>query len=310
MTIKNAWTPEGFERYIQHFPNTEKIILPKSQNLTAQFCDLWNSGSEHMEQNLKAMDKDITFIFVRGYLGRYLPNSFKAPVNLLKSLGFDAAIMQQRAGGSQQENVQKIQQQLKRRENRSHFIFCAHSRGGLECLNLLKEDEQLHLKTKALIMSQTAHGFSHVLESMLHGAYQKQNYSKYRSLCEKIQKTTLSIIRAKIGGEELTSKIWPKLVKAVEQQGFNIPILQTASWSTQPTMWLDSFHERLNEIRPAYAHDGQFFLNDLIWPHFDHVLLPHLDHAQPVVGGFNFNHTKYWLTLISMINRVNCNTVL
>lgn len=301
MALKKIWKPEGFDNYLKYFPNTPELKLPDSQNSTNQFCDIWNLGSKSTEKSLSEMSKDITVIFVRGYLGRFMLNSLKAPVNLLRKLGFDSIILKQKAGGSQKENVRLMLQQLKRRQNRNHFIFCAHSRGGLECLNLLKENEDIRIKTKALIMSQTAHGPSYVLESILQGAHQKENYSWYRSLTEKIQLATLSTIRAKAGGEELTSKIWPNLVKTVEKQRFNFPVLQTASWSTQPTMWLDSFHERLKEIRPHCAHDGQFFLDDLIWPNIKHVLLPHLDHAQPVVGGFNFDHKKYWLTLINMI---------
>jgi pimeloyl-ACP methyl ester carboxylesterase len=301
MALKKTWEPEGFDDYLKYFPNTPELKLSDSQDSTHQFCDIWKLGSQSTEKNLSGMSKDVTVVFVRGYLGRYMLNSLRAPVHLLRKLGFDSIIVKQKAGGSQEENVRLMLKQLKHRQNRNHFIFCAHSRGGLECLNLLKENEDISIKTKALIMSQTAHGPSYVLESILHGVHQNENYSWYRSLTEKIQLATLSTIRAKVGGEELTSKIWPNLVKTVDKLRFDFPILQTVSWSTQPTMWLDSFHERLKEIRPHCAHDGQFFLDDLIWPNIKHVLLPHLDHAQPVVGGFNFDHPKYWLTLINMV---------
>ena len=303
MTLKKTWKPEGFDTYLNHFPNTPDLNLSASQNITDQFCDVWKSGLTSLEQSFDELNKNITIVFVRGYLGRYMPNSLKEPADLLRRLGYDSFITNQTAGGSYRKNVQMIIQQLKNRQNRGYFIFCAHSRGGLECLSLLTENEDIRIKTKALIMSQTAHGSSYVLESILQGQHQKSNYSWYRSLSEKMQGMMLSAIRAKVGGEELTSRIWPNLIKTVEQQQFNFPVIQTASWSAQPTMWLDSFHERLKEIRPACAHDGQFFLHDLIWPNINHVLLPNLDHAQPVVGGFNFNHKHYWLTLISMMMR-------
>ena len=78
------------------------------------------------------------------------------------------------------------------------------------------------------------------------------------------------------------------------------PVWQTASWSSQPTTWLDSFHERLGEIRPGCAHDGQFFLEDLIWPGLPHVLLSHVDHAQPAMGGFGFDHVRYWKVVLTL----------
>lgn len=301
MAFKEPWKPEGFDQYLSHFPSTPDLKLPASQNITDQFCDIWNLGLKSLEKRLDGLNKNVTIVFVRGYLGRYLLKSLKEPAHLLRRLGYDSIIMKQTAGGSCKDNVQMMYQQLKHRQNREHFIFCAHSRGGLECLSLLTEHKDIRNKTNALIMSQTAYGSSSVLESILHGEHQKTNYSWYRSLSEKMQRVMLSAIRARVGGEELTSRVWPKLIKTVEKQQFNFPVIQTVSWSVQPTLWLDSFHERLNEIRPACAHDGQFFLNDLIWPNINHVLLPHLDHAQPVVGGFNFNHKHYWLTLIKMI---------
>lgn len=151
MTVKETWRPEGFDNYLSHFPNTPDLKLSASQNITNQFCDIWNLGSTSLKKGLDEIHKNITIIFVRGYLGRYLLNSLKEPVHLLRRLGFDSIIMQQTAGGSYRENVRMILQQLKHRQNRDHFIFCAHSRGGLECLNLLTENEDIRIKTKALI---------------------------------------------------------------------------------------------------------------------------------------------------------------
>jgi hypothetical protein len=78
-------------------------------------------------------------------------------------------------------------------------------------------------------------------------------------------------------------------------------VLQTASWSATPTTWLDSFHQRLGEIAPGVAHDGQFFLHELVWPALPNVLLPRVDHAQPAMGGHGFDHARYWAAMISLI---------
>ena len=107
------------------------------------------------------------------------------------------------------------------------------------------------------------------------------------------------------GGRELTSDLWPALVGRVDRIRWPFPVLQTASWSSQPTAWLDSFHERLGEIGPGRAHDGQFFLDDLIWPGLPHVLLPHVDHAQPAVGGHGFDPARYWLAVLSVVLRTS-----
>ena len=55
------------------------------------------------------------------------------------------------------------------------------------------------------------------------------------------------------------------------------------------------------EIAPLRAHDGQFLLEDLIWPGLPHVLLPEVDHAQPVLGGAGFDAARYWMTLLAVL---------
>ena len=111
----------------------------------------------------------------------------------------------------------------------------------------------------------------------------------------------LSFVRARTGGYDLTSETWPSLVQDIANSEWPFPVLQTASWSIKPTAWLDSFHARLSEIFPGQAHDGQFYLNDLIWPKFAHILLPEVDHAQPAMGGAGFDCSRYWLTTLSVL---------
>jgi len=73
-----------------------------------------------------------------------------------------------------------------------------------------------------------------------------------------------------------------------------------ASWSSAPTAWLDAQHTRMHEIRPRCAHDGLFFLEDLVWPTAEQILLPRIDHSQPTVGGGGFDHARFWLALSSL----------
>jgi hypothetical protein len=116
-----------------------------------------------------------------------------------------------------------------------------------------------------------------------------------------MQHAALAILDARPGGRELTSAVWPRIVDRIAGRRWPFPVVQTASWSTVPTAWLDSFHERLGAIGPGRAHDGQFFLDDLIWPDLPHVLLPRVDHAQPAVGGYGFDPSRYWLAILSLV---------
>jgi hypothetical protein len=150
-----------------------------------------------------------------------------------------------------------------------------------------------------VVLSQTPRGPSAVLESLLLRTHQ-DSVGRRRWAEEWTQRLGLHAVGAARGGRQLTSGPLAELVATVDEFAPEFPVWQTASWSSQPTTWLDSFHERLGEIRPGAAHDGQFFLEDLIWPGLPHVLLPHIDHAQPAMGGFGFDHVRYWKLLITL----------
>lgn len=299
--LSKQWSPEGFERYLQDYPNTPELNLPQDKNYTQNFIDTWNCDQNEINTLLGNHAPHTTVVFVRGFLGGYMPGNLKKPCEALKLFGFDSFVAKNLSGGTVAENVLRISQELKSRTNRQNIVFCGHSRGGLECLMLLAQDEEIESQCKGVLLSQTPHGPSFVMESILHGLHRNSSYSMKRRAAEKMQYMGLLFMRATRGGDELTSRIWPSLVRQVEEKKWTFPIFQTASWSIQPTAWLDSFHERLCEIFPGRAHDGQFFLDDLIWPELNHILLPHVDHAQPVVGGFEFDNKRYWLSKLAMV---------
>jgi hypothetical protein len=151
------------------------------------------------------------------------------------------------------------------------------------------------------VISQTPHGPSAVLESLLLRLHQESLVGARRRWAERLQRAGLGALGAGPGGRALTGDELAPVVQRLEAAPRDFPMLQTASWSSRPTAWLDSFHERLGEIRPGCAHDGQFYLEDLVWPGLPHVLLPHVDHAQPVMGGFGFDSARYWLATVALL---------
>jgi len=301
----SQWTPEGFERYLELYPRTPPLDPALDQvpgrDWSARFAQLWRSGRRALEDCLRPRAAATTVVFVRGYLGNYMPGNLVAPCSALRRIGFDAFIAGNRSGGTVAGNVAALAAGLGRRPSRERVVFCGHSRGGLECLAMLAEDASLARRCEGVVLSQTPHGPSFVIESVLLGRHRERSYTARRRATEIVQHTALALIGAAPGGRELTSDIWPGIVERVEGICWPFPVLQTASWSSTPTTWLDSFHERLGEIGPGRAHDGQFFLNDLIWPGLPHVLLPQVDHAQPAVGGHGFDAARYWLAVLSLV---------
>jgi pimeloyl-ACP methyl ester carboxylesterase len=296
-----AWTPAGFERYRELYPRTGVLHPRPDPSSTARFAEAWHRGADDNEARLRAHAARTSVVFVRGYLGHYMPRNLSAPCAALRRIGFDAFIARNRSGGTVDANVDSLAQHLRRRGTRERIVFCGHSRGGLECLTLLARQPDIASRCGGVALSQTPHGPSFVIESVLHGRHRDAGYSLRRRAAETAQRAGLMLLGARAAGHELTSGVWPALVRAVDGVRWPFRVLQTASWSSQPTAWLDSFHGRLGEIGPGRAHDGQFFLEDLVWPDLPHVLLPHLDHAQPAVGGHGFDHTRYWLSLLTMV---------
>lgn len=295
-----TWSPEGFEAYRDLFPRTAALDPGLDLECNARFAEAWHGGTPLLETTLRPHASELTVVFVRGFLGHYMPGNLAAPCMALRRLGFDAFIADNFPGGTVEGNVAALAGQLAGRTLRARLFFCGHSRGGLECLTLLAANDSLSLRCTGVAMSQTAHGPSYVMESVLQGRHRERGFSFRRRVAETAQRAGLILARAHAGGLELTTSHWPALVEKIDRIPRPFPVLQTASWSVRPTAWLDSFHERLGEIGPGRAHDGQFFLEDLLWPGIPHVLLPRLDHAQPAVGGCGFDHVRYWLAILSL----------
>lgn len=295
------WDPAGFDTYRERFPATPALTLPPDH--TPAFIDAWHTLADPHERraalySIPARERT-TVVFIRGYLGHYMPENFVATRDAIRRAGFHAFIAKNSAGGPVAENASRLAVELARRVPPEHaLIFCGHSRGGLEALTLLSRHPHLIARTRAVLLSQTPRGPSYVLESVLSGRH-ADSLTARRRLAELTQRVGLHLVRAHPGGLELHREALAALVSSLSPQRLGVPVLQTASWSSRPTTWLDSFHERLGEIRPGVAHDGQFYLEDLLWPELPHILLPHLDHAQPVMDGFGFDSARYWSTLIA-----------
>ncbi len=300
-----SWVPSGFENYRDHYPATPTIPLldlTYTKNFIAVWHELKETGIHPNNPLLKRLAialQNTTLVLIRGFLGNYMPGNLVQIYKALRSLGIDTFIACNSARSTIAENAKYITAEIHRRVVPTRrLLFLAHSKGGLEAQWIISFNPCLLERTSGIIMSQTPLGPSIVLESLLLKQHQNSLIGIKRKWAEHLQRMGICLIRAHHTGEELTTKKLNSIIDLLQAKRNNNLLLQTASWSSRPTTWLDSFHQRLQEVRPNCAHDGQFYLEDLIWPNVPHVLLPHLDHAQPVVGGFGFDPALYWLTMI------------
>ncbi|MDP2345493.1 MAG: hypothetical protein Q8O67_31400 [Deltaproteobacteria bacterium] len=275
---------------------------------TNAFASLWHEvaglSDAQLAARFGAFAASTSVVFVRGYLGGFMPGNLREPARAAARCGFDARVAPLSTRGTVDDNVDGlaacVAEQLAR-SDRERFILCGHSKGGLESLALVQRRPALAARCAGVILSQTPRGSSRVLECLLDSRHDETLCSGGRRISVGVQRRGLRAIGGARGGRELIAPHIGALTRSLLEPKPSVPVLQTASWSSQPTTWLDSFHERLREIRPGCAHDGQFFLEDLIWPGLPHVLVPHLDHAQPVMGGHGFRHDRYWLVMLLML---------
>jgi hypothetical protein len=291
------WKPSEFGAYRTLYPDTPELRLPDGA-LTAAFDSAWRWSDDTLDSRVRDGLEDVSVVFVRGYLGNWMPGNLVGPMRALRSLGVDARIASNRANATVADNASALATQLDAMPGR--LLLCGHSKGGLECLWTLDGSEALRERTLGVILSQTPRGPSGVLESLLTGEHHETLSGWSRWAEEWMQRVGLHAIRAAHGGRQLTRGPLRDVIATLDARSWDLPVWQTTSWSSQPTTWLDSFHGRLEEIRPGCAHDGQFFLEDLLWPGLPHVLLAHVDHAQPVMGGFGFDEARYWKVVIAL----------
>jgi len=303
---QGPWSPDGFDEFQREFPHTPPQVATADRGLTATFIDHWRAGpSSDAMLRLRRRAPQTTVVFVRGFLGNYMPGNLVLAARELRRLGFDAFIARNRAGATVDDNVKSIERHLHARRLRNRLVFCGHSRGGVESLTLLASRNDLASQCDGVAAAQMPFAQSRVLESMLLGAHRESLRGTRRRAAEAVQRAGLELIGAAPGGRELGGDGWARCVDRIAHVAWPFVVAQVATWSIRPTAWLDSFHQRLGEIAPGRAHDGQFYLDEALWPSLPHVLLPHVDHAQPAVGGFGFDTARFWSTLLTTLDTID-----
>lgn len=292
------WTPRGFGEFQRLYPDTPAIQVPDA-GPTVSFATAWEEWSEDdLDGILRQRCRGLCVAMVRGFLGNYMPGNLVGPIRALQELGIEAVLLGNRAGATVEDNARRLVRQLA--PSSAPLVLCGHSKGGLECLWAADLDRDLARRLVGVVLSQTPRGPSAVLESLLLREHQDSLVGARRTWAEAAQRLGLYAVGAQRGGRELTTRPMVALLAQLDARDRDYRVWQTASWSDTPTTWLDSFHERLGEIRPGCAHDGQFWLEDLVWPDLPHLLLPRVDHAQPVMGGHGFDHVRYWKVVLAL----------
>ncbi len=293
------WSPQDFAGFAARYPATPAFAVDDAEP-GLRFEEAWLEWSpEELDDRLYSGARGICLAFVRGYLGAWMPQNMVAPVQALRALELDARLLDNTATATVDGNADRIAAQLAGRD--TPVVLCGHSKGGLECLRAADRHIALEDRLVGMLLCQAPRGPSVVLESVLQRQHQDSLTLPARRWTETAQRLALTLTGARTGGAELTGDRLQPLVAQLDDRQRPYRVWQTASWSDTPTRWLESFHQRLDQVRPGCAHDGQFYLQDLVWPDLPHVLLARVDHVQPAMGGGGFDHVRYWKIMLALL---------
>jgi hypothetical protein len=291
------WSPIGFERYRALFPATP--ALAAHDDATPAFIAQWEAMGSSLKRAVPP-EADLTLVLVRGLFGSLIPRHFAAPLTRLRAAGWRVMIANTAAAGTMARNAALLRRDLECRAPDGRLAFLCHSKGGLDVLALLAASPELAARTAGIVLCQAPRAGCVVLESVLLGMH-CDSAPVARRVSERVTRAAVALAGARAACLELTSPAIDAPIASLTPVAAKHRVIGVASWSSRPTAWLDSQHARLAAIRPGCAHDGLFYLEDLLWPGAKAVLLPEIDHAQPSVGGGGFDHARFWSALAGLL---------
>ena len=281
------WTPTGFERYREHFPATEWDPVPPALDRHEAFETAW--------ADRRASPRTLAVVLTPGLFAEWLPGCFRATERHLATLErrcLRTPVATRHDSPTQARRLGTRVSAWLRADER--FVWCTHSKGGLDALLALERDAELRARCAALVLVQLPVGFSWVVEDIR---------APDRPWTDRLLASASRSRWFSSGVDEISRARPRSLARWSVDVHPRVPTLQAVSWSVSPTHRMDTWHARLARLRPGHAHDGQFFLADQRLDGIPLVGLPALDHAQPVLGGGGLDAGRLWAALAAVACR-------
>lgn len=277
---KKSWNPDNFALYEKHYPQTEWTPVSSSFDRSQNFQLAWH-------QQLR-LPLDYSLVLTPGLFAEWIPHCFKGPRLGFQKQGhrcLQTPVATQHGVNTQAERIESsVCQWLEPGEK---FIWCTHSKGGIDALWALEHSIQLQQHCAGIVMVQIPVGYSWVIKDIQHS----------NKLADKLTHRIMKTRWLHNGINAITKNGDEALKQWLSTHQPKVPAIHAVSWSIKATSWADSWHKRLTKLRPQHAHDGQFFLQDQRLNTLPVVCLPALDHAQPVLGGNALDTNRLWTAL-------------
>ena len=286
------WGPSGFERYRVHYPATDWRAPRPAHRRSAAFAAAWSERA--------SAPISLAAVLTPGLFAEWMPGCFREAARHFAARGhrclvtpvstrLDARTQSRRLGA-------RLRSWLRPNER---FVWCAHSKGGIDALTALGLDPTLRERCAALVLVQLPVGFSWVVEDLR----APHRAGRRAPIADRLLGRASRGRLFAAGLDEISRARPPDLERWLGPARPHVPTLHAVSWSLTPTHRMDTWHERLERLRPGHAHDGQFFLADQALEGVPTVGLPALDHAQPVLGGGGLDSGRLWAALAAVACR-------
>jgi hypothetical protein len=282
----NTWSPSRFERFADHYPATVWTVPAAQLDRTGDFARAWSAGGA---------PPGAAIVLTPGLFAEWLPTCFRDARRAFSAEGLRVLQTPTRTSLGIRAQARLLTERILawlRPDER--FVWCAHSKGGLDALWSLEASAELRARCVGAIVVQPPVGPSRLVDRWL-GAP--------RTLMERSRGFLLRRRAFSGGARDISSERDALASEWLASFAPVVPTLHAVSWSTRATHWVDSYHEQLSALEPGHAHDGQFYLGDQRLPATPIVCLGEIDHAQPVLGGGGLDASRLWRTLIALLPR-------
>lgn len=231
-----------------------------------------------------------TVVITPGLFSEFLPRCLAPAVRAIAAAGYRVIRTRARSRYGVRAHAALIAAELGAvLQSGERFLWCGHSKGAVDLLYALETNPGLREACEGAVVVQAAIGRSRVIDRWEQAP---------RNLDERLRRWVVSHRLVHDGVRDISRARDPLITEWLGTFVPVVPTLCVVSWSIHPTSWVDSYHRTLNQEAPGVAHDGQFLLQDQLLPDTPVVCLPHIDHAQPVLGGRGFDVGRFWRTLV------------
>lgn len=287
------WTPDGFDEWQRHFPNTEFASPPKHLDRTQHFLASWQTRT-------LGTPRSTLVVLIAGLFSEWLPRCFLDCTEALRNAGYEVLRIPVRSSRGVIAQGAKIGEALNTYlKPGRRFVVLAHSKGGIDTLAGLVDNCDLLSACDGVALVQPPVGPSSIVDSLL-GCGQRQPCARYP--LDGLRRALIKTPWSAAGARDISSVRDPRVAGVLNNLPATLHCLHAISWSAIRRSCFDTHHERLNASRPGCAHDGQFYLESQLLEGLPFVGVPQLDHGQPMLGGGGFDPARFWLALMDVLH--------